>query len=53
LPVVDDFGPPSAGPAVAEMFARLADPMVHVALGVTMATLAFAFRRDVRRRIGL
>lgn len=48
-----EFIPPVLGPDAAETFAQLADPKLHVALGVTVITLAVVFWRDLRRCVGL
>ncbi len=49
----DDFSLPLFGPEAADTFAKLTDPKLHAALGVTVGTLAFAFWRDLRQLMGL
>jgi hypothetical protein len=48
-----EFVLPVPSPGATDALAQLADPKLHVALGVTVLTLAFVFWRDVRRRVGL
>jgi len=48
-----DFNLPAPDPETAAVLAQLTDPKLHVALGVTVITLAFVFWRDLRRRVGL
>jgi hypothetical protein len=40
-------------PEAINALAQLADPKLHMALGVTIITLACVFWRDLRRRVGL
>ena len=46
-----DFNLPA--PEAAAALTQLADPKLHVALGVTVISLAVVFWRDLRRRMGL
>ncbi len=48
-----EFNLPPLGPEATDALAQLTDPKLHTALGVTVATLAYVFWRDVRRRVGL
>ncbi len=41
------------GSEATDALAQLTDPKLHVALAVTVVTLAFVFWGDVRRRVGL
>lgn len=40
---------PAAQPDWTQLLTQLADPKLHTALGVTLVTLGFAFRRQLRR----
>lgn len=44
---------PAPDPEAAAALAQLADPKLHVALGVTVVSLVFVFWRDLRRRVRL
>ncbi|AOS46452.1 hypothetical protein Verru16b_03558 [Lacunisphaera limnophila] len=48
-----DFVPPTIASDLSAAFAQLADPRLHVALGVTVITLVLAFWNDLRRRVRL
>jgi hypothetical protein len=48
-----EFNPPVSDPEAAAALAQLTDPNLHVALGVTVASLAFVFWRDLRRLMQL
>ncbi len=48
-----EFGWSALGPETTATLAQLTDPQLHVALGVTVLALAFAFWPEVQRRLGL
>lgn len=49
----DEFSLPVLGPEAADAFEHLTDPKLHVALGVTVLTLGFAFWRKLRQLMSL
>lgn len=48
-----EFSLSPIAPEATDALAQLADPKLHMALGVTIITLAFVFWRDLRQRVGL
>lgn len=48
-----DFTLPATGIEFSDTLAQLADPKLHIALGITVVSLGFVFLRDLRRWVRL